>query len=619
MICKRCHYESDNSSRICPKCGGFLENTAGSGRASDIRQGQDYKLPPVSGGSYKDYQRPAAQPFSSDSARPDHHRGVNGKRNGSNIQRKELRGGTPRPFKRRGVNYTLLFTILVTLILVMVATLFVVAVKTPMGHLFLMNYAVGDEEKEAQIIDMIGEEAAAGALWTIGTSQIDQGYITRSIDTYTRAYNLYPELDGMYNRLLELADAYEAAGMTGESEKVYKQLYSQIDKTNPLAYRYAISIMMDQDRLFEATDLMALAYANTGEMSFKSQREQLVPLSPTASLEPGRHMLECDTSLESPQGYDVYYLLDDEESELPENGILYTDPIHLTEGVHTIRAVCVSSSLVSDEISLKYTVWFPSPSAPKSRVLSGEYDTRKRIYLYMDPTAGDTEGQEYTIYYTIDGTAPNSESPIYTDEGFLLPGGRLVTVRAVAVNQYGKVSNELVQTFRINVKYQNYFRDEEDQFKDFTLGKSTYGEIKKKYGAGKEETIADSTIPGGQALLVTYDWGEMRFTPVENTLYKVETNYASMSGPRSTKVGMALDEVTAKFRDMGQVANARGNRSIYYDEAVGYGKYYKDSDTEARLEYVYWRADNGTTTLVYKIKNGVVSRITMELTGVRLP
>lgn len=616
MICQRCNYESDNSSRVCPRCGGFLENYAGDGKASSIRQGKSHNLPPVSGGSYSDYAR--YDSFSGDSARPDHHRGVSGERSSASQKRRHHANGSFRPVKPRGINFMLLCTILLGILLVSVAALFVVAVKTPMGHLFLMNYAAGDEEKEAQMIDMIGEEAAATALWHIGTDQIDQGYIVRSIETYIRAYELYPEIDGLYEHLLELADAYEAAGLNSEAEKVYKQLYSEVDASNPLAYRYAISIMMDQDRLFEATELMAQAYTNTGEMSFKSQREQLVPLAPTATLEAGRHMLEKDTALQSPQGYDVYYLLDDDVNELPENGMLYTQPIHLTEGTHTIRAVCVSSNLISDESVLKYTIWFPAPSAPKSRVLSGEYDVRKRIYLYMDPEAGDTEGQKITIYYTIDGTMPNSESPIYTDEGFLLPGGR-VTVRAVAVNQYGKVSNELVQTFRINVPYKKFFRDEDDQFKDFTVGKSTYADVKKKYGAGREETVTDENAPGGEALCVTYDWGEARFTVSGQTLYSVSTNYASMVGPRSTKVGMKLSEVTEQFRDMGQVANARGNRSVYYDEYTGYAKYYQETESTGRLEYVYWREDNGITTLTYEITNGNVSRISMELTGVKLP
>ena len=81
---------------------------------------------------------------------------------------------------------------------------------------------------------------------------------------------------------------------------------------------------------------------------------------------------------------------------------------------------------------------------------------------------------------------------------------------------------------------------------------------------------------------------------------------------------MKLNDVTAKFRDMGQVANAKGNRSIYYDEDVGYGRYWKDSDTQAHLEYVYQREDGAVTTLTYFLKDDVVTRITMTVSGMEI-
>lgn len=615
MICERCGTQSDNGARVCPRCGAPLHVYTGKSGAASIRQGRSHE-PPRIYGTMPERHVPRQDGYAGDAGRPDNRRGVQQKKHGAQQKRNRsgLMASSVRP---RGINYALLFTIMGSLLLVAVATLFILAIKTGTGQLILMKAAAGDEEKENKVISMIGEDAAAEALWTIGGEQLDQGYIARSIATFEQAYALNTQIDGLYDRLMELADAYEASGQLGNAEAVYKQLYTEVDPTNALAYRNAIAIMTDQERLFEATDLMSVAYAQTGEMNFKAQREQLVPLAPTATLETGRLMLERTTELVSSQGYDIYYLMDDEVGQLPEDGILFEDPIQLNEGTHIIRAVCVSSALVSDEVSFKYTIYYPSPSAPKSRVLSGTYDYRVRVKLYMD-TTNDTPGQEITIYYTIDGTTPNSESPIYTDEGFLLPGGR-VKVRAVAVNQYGKASNELVADFRINVSYKTFFRDTSDQFKSFKIGSSTYSDIKKTYGAGQEEMIADSTTTSGEALKVTYDWGEMRFSTTEQTLYYVKTNYASLVGPRNTRVGMKLDEVTALFRDMGQAANARGNRSIYYDEYTGYGRYYQDTDTTGHLEYVYWREDGGVTTLTYGVENNLVKSIEMSVSGIKLP
>ncbi len=616
MICERCGTQSDNGARICPHCGAPLTKDASSADGvAALRQGRSHEPPPVYG-SRMDRQ-PRASRYGQDAGRPENHRGVPVPEEAGDRRRVHSRDLQPRKVMRRGVNRALLLTVLAGLLLVSAVVLFVLAIRLPQGHLLLLRATAEDPDKQERVISMIGEENAAKALWIIGQEQIDQGYISRCIETYKQAYALDPQIDGLYNRLLSFADAYEAVGQLEEAEKIYTQLYTEVDESNPQAYRFVIDIMMDQGRLFEATDLMQTAYDKTGELSFKSQREQRVPLPPTSDPDSGRYMQQCRVTLSSPQGYDVYYLLDDEESELPEKGMLFTEPIVLGEGMYTIRAVCVSSELISDEVSLRYTVWFPTPSAPKSRLLTGVYDKPKRVYLYMEDIkiTGDTPNQQYTIYYTIDGTAPNIDSPIYTDEGFMLPLGD-TTLRAVAVNQYGKVSNEYVGTYKINgTNYAKVFQDSKHQFKAFTLGKTTYDEFAKLYGTGQETMIDSKDTYSGKALQVTYEWGTACFTDINRILYAVSTNNPAMTGPAGSKVGMRTSEVTALFRDRGQAANAKGNRSLYYNETAGYGKYWKDSDTTGRLEYVSFRENGAQTLLVYELENDTVKRINMTLSG----
>lgn len=615
MICERCGTQSENGARICPHCGAPLRSFEGTGSVADIRQGRSHEPPPVYGSRMD--RPPRTSRYEQDAGRPENRRGVPSPEEAGEHRRVHSRDLTPRKVTRRGVNRALLLTVLAGLLLVSAVVMFVLAIRLPQGHLILLRATADDPEKQERVISMIGEENAAKALWIIGQEQIDQGYISRCIETYNQAYALDPKIDGLYDRLLSLADAYEAVGQLDEAERVYRQLYTEVDETNPLAYRFAIDIMTDQGRLFEATDLMQTAYNNTGELSFKSQREQRVPLPPTSDPDSGRYMQECRVTLSSPQGYDVYYLLDDEESELPEKGILFSEPIVLGEGMYSIRAVCVSSELISDEISLRYTVWFPTPSAPKSRLLTGVYDKPKRVYLYMEDIkiTGDTPNQQYTIYYTIDGTTPNIDSPIYTDEGFMLPLGD-TTLRAVAVNQYGKVSNEYVGTYKVNgTNYAKVFQDSKHQFKSFTLGKTTYEEFVNLYGTGAETMIDSADTLSGKALQVSYEWGSACFTDVGRILYAVSTGSPAMIGPAGSKVGMTTAEVTALFRDRGQAANAKGNRSLYYNESAGYGRYWKDSETTGRLEYVSFRENNAQTSLIYELENDTVTRINMVLSG----
>ncbi len=613
MICERCGMRSDNSARICPHCGAPLRVSAGTDATAEIRQGRSHEPPPVYGVSG---ERPVrTSRYAQDAGRPENHRGIGSGEEDAAVKRVRKHDKPIRNVRRRGVNRALLLTVLAALLLVAAVVLFVLAIRLPQGHLILMRATANNPERQERIVSMIGEEAAAQALWQIGSEQIDQGYIAQSIETYTKAYELAPEIDGLYQRLLSLADAYEAIGSLDEAEALYQKLYTEVDEQNPLAYRYAIDILTDQGRLFEATDLMQLAYDKTGELSFKSQRESRVPLAPVADKENGRYMNSCLVTLSSPQGYDVYYLLDDAETELPEGGMLFSEPLNLTEGTHEIRAVCVSSELISDEVNFRYTVWFPVPSAPKSRLLTGVYDNPKRVYLYMEDIkiTGDTPDQQYVIYYTIDGTQPNSDSPIYTSEGFMLPVGR-TTLRAVAVNQYGKVSNEYVGTYKINGTPQKLFSADKMQFKAFTLGKSTYENIRKLYGAG-QETGENAPTLTGRALRVNYEWGSAWFTSDEQVLYAISTNNPAMIGPQGSKVGMRSAEVTALYRDCGQAANAKGNRSLYSNSAIDYGRYWKDSDTAARIEYACSGEDDQYTVLTYHLENDTVTRIDMTLYG----
>ncbi|MBO4837104.1 MAG: chitobiase/beta-hexosaminidase C-terminal domain-containing protein [Clostridia bacterium] len=616
MICKRCGRESENGARICPYCGSELAAGSETGGIEGMRQGSSRRPPVVYGVSSDRPQRSSR--YSQDAGRPEDHRAVrsaDSSRTGNAERRDEKK--IKRGY-RSHINFALLFTVLGMLAVAAAVVLLVLAIKLPQGHLLLLRATADDPEKQERVISLIGEKEAAEALWKIGDEQIDQGYIARCIDTYEQAYALDPDIDGLYDRLLSLADAYESVGRLDEAQAIYQKLYREIDPANAYAYRYDIEILMDQGRLFEATDLMKLAYEKTGELSFKSQWEQRVPQSPASDPDSGRYMKECYVTLTSPQGYDVYYLLDDDESELPEKGILFTEPIHLGEGTHNIRAVSVSSELISSEVSLRYTIWFPIPSAPKSRLLTGEYDHPRRVYLYMEDikVTGDTPNQIYTIYFTLDGTAPNIDSPVYTDEGFMLAPG-FTKLRAVAVNQYGKVSNEYEGTYKVKGTFKLYFRDTQDQFRGFTVGETTYDAFKKLYGAGREQTVSADTV-SGRALQVTYDWGTAVFTDVGQVLLSVDTGNASMTGPQGSKVGMKLEEVTALFRDMNQPANAKGNRSLYYDSATGYGRYWQDSGNSGHLEYVYLREDDAVCTLTYYLEGGTVRHISMALTDTSL-
>ena len=96
-------------------------------------------------------------------------------------------------------------------------------------------------------------------------------------------------------------------------------------------------------------------------------------------------------------------------------------------------------------------------------------------------------------------------------------------------------------------------------------------------------------------------------------LYAVETDSANMTGPRKTKISMSETEVTSLFRDMGQAHNQDGSRSIYYDSGEKkYAMMYHLDAFNDRIDYIYYRADNGVVTLSYHLENSKVKKMSIR-------
>ena len=603
MICKRCGNILRENATVCDQCGAEVEPRV---RAAGRRQGRtepeegrldqerfSYAAEDAAGsktGREKEQAEAAGRPHVHRSApRPTE----------AAERTVRTRKHAVHPVRRVMVNWAMLFAFLFVLLIMAAVGGYVFLKVTDTGQLILAR---------------MGRDADATALWTYGQELLDQGHVARAIATYEKAYEMDPEREDIYTRLIQLADAYEAAGRTSDAERVYTTMYTKIDKENTYAYTEITRIMENQGRRLELSSFLKLAYENTKDNYFRRQREDLLPSVPTASEEAGSRKSEQDVKLISAEDYDIYYLFGD-EGTLPEDGQLYTKPIHLAEGSYILRAVAVSSDLISDEMRITYSISLPTPLGPGISLAPGTYERRQRIWLRHiesedEHLSNDPKLKDVTIYYTVDGQTPTSNSPIFTGEPFYLPAGSC-TLKAVAVNGYGKVSNILERTYKINIPFKKYF-SEADSFQDFTIMKTTRDAFVKKFGNPKsEKSISDGSAPG-DATQLTYDWGYARFTTsdVGNVIYAFETNASSIKGPRKTTIGMAEADVTALFRDMGQTYDQNGDRSIYYDTAVKcYAKLYHLSKTEDRLDYSYTREDKSVVTLSYTLEKGKVRKM----------
>lgn len=501
------------------------------------------------------------------------------------------RHGKNATFRTQGitVNWSAVAVIILIIIVLCVIGAFLYLNLTDNGQLILAR---------------LGKDTSSEALWTYGTELLDQGYIEQSITTYEKAWKQEPDKEDIYDKLLLLAEAYEAAGRAGDAESIFYTMYQDIDKKNVLAYKNIVRLMKAEGRNTEAAQFLSLAYENTGDVTFSRQRSEMLPAAPTANLGGGKYSTYKTLELTSAEGYDIYYLFG--FGTLPEDGQLYTGPIELTEGYFALHAVCISSELMSDELSVNYTITLPNPSAPYPSLASDTYNSAK-VKLR------NTNDFDVTIYYTIDGTSPTANSPIYTGDPIELPGGKSIHLKAVCVDAYGKVSNELDVEYEILQSFKRYF-NESDEFSGFSIMSTTRDAFVRKYGNPIEETeIEDSAIPD-LCMKLSYSWGEARFYSSEKgfILYHVETTGSMMTAPRSTKVGMTVREITEKFRDLGQKENQDGSRSLYHDDKQGTGMIYITDENSCRIEYVYFRNDDSQVTLCYYADNDRVNRISIR-------
>lgn len=583
MTCPSCHKESNPASRVCPYCGQYM----GGEPPAPLQRGE--AVPVYDDSDY--WAQPRQMPGKKQVRRKQKRRSQRGRRRG------------PRRENYRGVMINWAMVGLVTLLLLFAAALggYVYLMVTPGGQLIMAR---------------MGRDANADAYWALGTELLDQGYVSRSVSTYEHALSLDPEHPQLKERLMLLAEGYEAAGQAEMAEAAYVRIYSQVAPEDPIGYRNAIRLMLlREDGIAQAVDLMRVAAEKTGDGSFATQRASMAPLPPTATKPAGPYMLTQKIGFESPQGYEIYYATGQEQ--LPEEGQLYTQPLVLEEGVHTFRAVCVSSQLISDEMSVRYVISLPSPPAPKANLAPKAYDGVRTVKLRDMETDTKDPMKKNRLFYTLDGRPANINSPEYVGEPITLPGGR-VTLQAVAVNGYGKVSNQMVVPYTINKVKTKPFFGGKDEFGKLSLMKTSYDAFVAIYGEPQSSQVIEDDAVAGENKLLRYPWGEARFCQLDvgGRLYEIKTTDPGMPGPRGGKVGMELTDIYALYRDSGQPPNSRGDRGIYYHIADGYANFFaREGDPNSgELLYVATLFDVTASTrlLSYQIEGGKVSSISLR-------
>lgn len=628
MLCKKCGYYAEEEAIVCPECGELLTRDIRirEGGAQAIRQGkrarEEIRNKPIKaeeeirrkkrgGASHATVQIPSVK----DTREQDYYDSMF--LNGDGLPEKEEEEEKNRVFDRQFrpvysdsvmtdeqaalyaeshqnnkknqfhmVNWMKVSLIIGIAILILAAGFKIVLDKTEYGQ---------------RIKAKLGREASSSALWTVGEELLDNGDIIGAIADFEKA-KMQDEVDGVVDvdGLLLLGNAYEAAGRIDDAAELYEFIYTSTPSRTE-AYENHIRILRTRGQpgdLAKAADLMKLAFDKTGVVSFDTQRDDLLPAPPEVDLTAGYYETKKYIAITSFQGYDVYYTFD-ENAELPSGGTLFTERVFLDEGIHTLRAVAVNGELVSDELKGTYKIIMPSPQTPRSSLAPNTYKQRQKVRL--KPGLDNENDDDIVIYYTIDGSPPDADSPIYTGEPFWLPGGR-VTLKAVAVNKYGKVSNTLEILYKIEAKpYPLNSYTYEDAVNGIRLYITTMTEFQHEYGEG--EPAGEVHLEGIEAECrkYLYSWGYAVMCRTRNGWVLAELYFkdaGTFKGPRGTKVGDTEAFVVSKFRDMGQVQSPSGNRGLYATDS-GTGKIWVQEDGGKIIRYKCVSSDSHWWQLDY--------------------
>ena len=626
MLCPECGTYASDESIVCPRCGKLLERTQVEVEEAELmqfRQGrhlQNAKVPvqeperPVHSGSrsFED-TRPPETPESTGAAfvqsevlsstgkyygyDKDDDRMDTDKYIVPTIMQETIRRSRVKRHinHKRVVNWAYVIIAVCVLIIIGAIGTFLYLTQTENGQVILAR---------------AGHDATAEAMWQVGEEKYNNGDVEKAIEYFTIARKKNEEADEENSTgLLMLGEAYEAVGDLAAAEEVYRHVYTDIVPSAPEAYRAQVRVLKEQERYAEAAELLQLAYENTKLTIFRSERAEILPAIPTVNVLPGYHTEKKTIVISQAQDYSIYYTLDI-YAELPSGGILYEKPIELGEGDHELRAVAVvpaeTGDLVSDEMEVAYQIYMPTPLAPDANLAPGTYSSRRRVtlkpgklseeQLEKNPgyaaTLKDEVAQTITIYYTIDGSMPDADSPIYTGEPIVMETNGYNTLRAVSVNGYDKQGNMKEVTIKLNLKTKSpRVYNLEDVITglsglDLKVAVTTREAFLNKYGEGTSTEMVYIFGIDGECERHHYSWGYASFMHTKTgwTLAEMYLTNNEMKAPRSTQIGMTEKEITGKFKDFGQVTSPSGNRGLYEDENDK-GKIYVQEDGGKIIRY----------------------------------
>lgn len=251
----------------------------------------------------------------------------------------------------------------------------------------------------------------------------DKNY--RKAESYV-LHALELEADSLEAKLL-LADIYVLRGEESTAVTLLKEVCRE-NKDCEEAYQKLIDLYA-QKKDYESIQTLS---EEAGEGKMAGLFQEYLPGIPEFDTEEGVYTQEFSVGISVEEGNRIYYTVDGTD---PRQGMEYQEPILIEPGqMVQIRAVAKNSyELYGDEISGQFEVELSKPAKPRVSPSGGSfYDAQQIIVTVPDGCR---------VYYTWDGTTPNTSSAQYTEPLAMPEGNNILSL--VLVDGYGMSSDVL--------------------------------------------------------------------------------------------------------------------------------------------------------------------------------
>ena len=284
---------------------------------------------------------------------------------------------------------------------------------------------------------VVGIVVAVVLSQTSYSAQIKKGREALNAKNYTEAeYRFTKAIDKKPKK----ADAYKGMADTliaqGEEDKAEELVLDAIDKYSDCSDIYEAAFYVYKE-IGKAGEIPVLI--DSASDSVVNKLSAYTVKKPSFSFDKETYDDVQQLTLESKDNT-VYYTTDGSDPCYSDTRIQYTEPIQITEGENTIKAVAFNKNdIPSLTVSKTYTVELPVEDAPAVSPSTGQYDSYTEISIVVP--------DGYTAYYTLDGSEPSVSSILY--EGPIdMPEGSTI-FKAVLVNGSGRMSGVTTRNYEL--------------------------------------------------------------------------------------------------------------------------------------------------------------------------